>query len=257
MRTKQRRWTGWAASAATLALLLTAGGADAGMPPEAMKKILEANQDAVLNLTGGLKYLCAHCSKVHEREARGCGTIVDPAGLMVVAGFHLGLDLGSGKIDIRESQLKAVLPDGRELAMKILLTDPDLGLAILAPEAAAQPFKAVPWDPAVKAELLDDVLVVGRLDKNMGNQAVAEPGKINAVDRKPRTLYFSNIINLAGDAGFPCFTAEGRLLGLCFGEQTLIATGELQDLLDQARQVAAKSKPAQGAPAQAGKGLSP
>ena len=235
-----------------LAFLLAAGGASAGMSPETMTAIFQANQDAVLNITGTLKYMCTHCSKIHEKEARGCGTVVDGSGLMIVSGSHLGLNLADGKLDIRESSLKAELPAGGGIAMKILLTDPDLELAILAPEQPAagplKPFKAVAWDPAVKAELLDDLLVVGRLDKNMGNQPVAEPGKINAVDQKPRRIYFCNIIGREDNPGNPGFTADGRLLGICIGEQTLIATGELQDLLDQARQAAAKAPPPKDAP---------
>jgi len=230
---------------AALLLLWAAQRATAEMSPAAMTAIFETNKHAVLNLTGVVKYLCPHCQKIHEREAQGCGTVVDPAGLMIVSGSHLGLPLKEGKLDIRESSLKALRPDGSEVPMKILLTDPDLELAILAPEqpAAGQAalFKAVAWDPDVKAELLADLLVLGRLDKNLGNQPVAEPGKVNAVERKPRTIYFSNIISHSEHAGVPVFLADGRLLGICLGDQTLLATGELQDLLDQARQAAAKA----------------
>ena len=189
------------------ALLLAAGNASAEMSQATMTAIFKANKDAVLNITGLVKFMCPHCSKIHEREAHGCGTVVDASGLMIVAGSHLGLQLGDGKVDIRESHLKALLPTGGEIAMKILLTDPDLELAILAPEQPAAPFKAVVWDPAVQADLLADLFVIGRLDKNMGNQSVAEPGNINAVERKPRTVYLSNIIGRDEHAGVPAFTA--------------------------------------------------
>ncbi|MCX6997156.1 MAG: hypothetical protein NTV49_08725 [Kiritimatiellaeota bacterium] len=264
MRATTRTLTGWVSSGLMLAVLLAAGGASAEMSQAAMTAIFKTNQDAVLNITGLVKFMCAHCSKLHEREAHGCGTVVDDSGLMIVSGSHLGLNLADGKVDIRGSSLKATLPAGGEIAMKILLADPDLELAILAPErpasGQAKPFRAVAWDPAVRAGLLDDLLVLGRLDKNMGQQPVAEPGKINAVDQKPRTIYFSNIISRDENAGAPGFTADGRLLGICIGEQILIATGELQDLLDQARQAAAKAASPPSAPpvpAGAGEGMQP
>jgi Na+/proline symporter len=86
---------------------------------------------------------------------------------------------------------------------------------------------------------------------------VAAIGKINAVERKPRTVYLSNIIGRDEHAGVPAFTADGRLLGICIGEQTLMATGELQDLLDQARQAAAKAAPPKAAPAGVPEGAKP
>ena len=100
-------------------------------------------------------------------------------------------------------------------------------------------FKPVNWDTAAKAQPLDPVVIVGRTEKAYGGLPDSAPGKINAVDRKPRLLYICAL--LASGDGEAAFDHAGKLLGIGIGVQTIVAAEELQDVIEQARRAAAKT----------------
>lgn len=234
--------------------LLGASVARAEVPPAAVQAIQSANQDSVLMLSGSLKFLCGRCDKVHETEVEGPVTVVDTNGLLLTSGSTVKIALSTRKTEIRESTLKVKLPSGVELPVRVVLTDSDLGAILLAPEKPAEvpagAFKPVRWATAAKAQLLDDVVIVGRMDKNHDGLVETVPAKINAVDSKPRTRYLCAI--LASGDGEAAFNAAGQLIGIGIGRQTIIAADELQDVIEQAQHAAAKlaepqKKPACGA----------
>ena len=193
-------------------------------------------------LSGSLKFLCGRCDKVHEIEVEGPATVVDTKGLLLTSGSTVKITLSDRKTEIRESSLKVKLPSGAEVPMRVVLTDSDLGAILLAPEkpdaVPAGAFKPVPWATAVGAQLLDDVVIVGRMDKNHDGLVETAPAKINAVDTKPRTRYICAI--LASGDGEAAFNAAGQLIGIGIGRQTIIAADELQDIIEQARHAAAR-----------------
>jgi len=221
--------------------LFAAFAARAELPPATVKAIHDANKDSVLMLSGTLKY---EAQKLRELTVEGPATVVDANGLLITSYSIVRLPMGARKTEIRESTLKVKLPSGMELPVRVVLTDADLGAVMLVPEnPAAVPagaFKPVKWDTAAKAQPMDPVIIVGRTEKSYGGLPDAAPGRINAVDRKPRLLYTCAL--LASGDGEAAFDKDGKLLGIGIGPQMIVAAEELQDLFDQARKAAAKKQ---------------
>jgi hypothetical protein len=221
-------------------VLCAAAAARAELPPETVRAIHEAHKDSVLMLSGTLKF---QAQKLHEIQVAGPATVVDTNGLLITAVSTVRLPMSARKTEIRESTLKIKLPSGAELPVRVVLTDADLGAVLLAPEnPAAVPagaFQPVDWATAAQAQRLDPVVIVGRTEKAYGGLPDSAPGKINAVDRKPRLLYICAL--LASGDGEAAFDRAGRLLGIGLGAQTIVAAEELQDVIEQARRAAARS----------------
>ena len=222
------------------AALFAAGMAGAELPPETVRAIQAAHQDSVLMLSGSLKFM--YGSKVRETEVEGPATVVDTHGLLLTSASTVKLMLSDAKTEIRDSSLKVTLPSGAQVPVRVVLTDGDLGAILLAPErpavVPAGAFKPVPWETAARAQLLDDIVLVGRMDKDHDAWVESAPAKINAVDTKPRTRYICSI--LASGDGESAFNAAGQLIGIGIGRQTIIAADELQDVIEQARRAVAK-----------------
>jgi hypothetical protein len=225
-------------------VLLAAGAARAELPPVTVRAIQAANQDTVLMLSGSLKFMCGRCDKVHDTTVEGPVTVVDTNGLLITSSSTVQISLASRKIEVRESTLKVTLPNGTELPVRVVLTDGDLDAVLLAPEkpsaVPAGAFKPVKWDTAAKAQILDDIVIVGRMDKNHDARVETAPAKINAVETKPRITY--SCANLVSGDGEAVFDAAGHLVGIGLGPQTIVAAEELQDVIEQARRAAAKTK---------------
>jgi len=227
---------------ALLGALLAAGAVRADLAPDAVLAIHSNNQNSVLMLSGSLKFMCGHCNKVHEAQVEGPATVVDAHGLLITSSSTVQIPLADRKMEIRESTVMAMLPSGKEVPMRVVLTDGDLDAVLLAPEnpagIAAGMFLPVRWDNAAKAQAMDGVVIVGRMDKNYGGVPDSAPAKINAVDTKPRTLYIC--ATLASGDGEAAFNGAGQLIGIGLGPQTIVAAEELQDVIEQARRVIAK-----------------
>ena len=224
--------------------LFAAGAARAELPPATVCAIQATNQDSVLMLSGSLKFMCGRCNEVHDRMVEGPVTVVDTNGLLLTSSSTVQISLLSRKVEIRESTLKVKLPNGTEWPVRVVLTDRDLGAVLLAPEKpAAVPagaFKPVNWDTAAKVQLLDDIVIVGRMDQNHDARVESAPDKINAVETKPRMIY--GCANLVSGDGEAVFNAAGQLVGIGLGRQSIVAADELQDVIEQARHAAAKVK---------------
>ena len=220
--------------------LLAAGAARAELPPETVRAIHEANKDSVLMLAGTVKF---QMQREREIQVAGPVTVVDTNGLLITSASTVRLPMSARKTEIRESTLKVKLPSGAEVPVRVVLTDADLGAVLLVPEnPAAIPagaFKPVNWATAAQAQQLDPVIIVGRTESAYGGQPDSAPGKINAVDHKPRLLYICAL--LASGDGEAAFDRDGKLLGIGIGAQTIVAAEELQDVIEQARRAAAKT----------------
>jgi hypothetical protein len=224
--------------------LLAVGVARAELPPATIRAIQTAHQDSVLMLSGALKFMCGRCNQVHDTTVEGPVTVVDTNGLLLTSSSTVKITLLTRKVEVRASTLKVKLPGGAELPVRVVLTDGDLDAVLLAPETPsavpAGAFKPVNWDAAVKAQILDDIVIVGRMDKNHDALVETAPAKINSVETKPRLMY--GCAMLASGDGEAVFNAAGQLLGVGLGRQTIVAAEELQDVIEQARHAAANVK---------------
>jgi S1-C subfamily serine protease len=111
------------------------------------------------------------------------------------------------------SDVKLRLPDGRELAARIVLRDEDLDLAFLRPSVTPEtPLVAVDLASDARPSLLDPVVVLSRLGRVGGWAPAASIRAVNAIIERPRTFY---VVGSDGAAlGTPAFAASGKVVGL-------------------------------------------
>lgn len=150
-------------------------------------------------------------------------TSIDPAAVM--DGRTVNTPAGPMKL-AATSQVKEafiVLADGTEIAAKVVLKDKDLNLALLAPaEATTTPF--VPVDVAVSdtVEPVDEVVVLGRMDKSLDRVSKVEIDAVAAVTTKPRPFISIHI----SATGCPVFSVGGKFVGLTSAKIDLGGDGD-------------------------------
>ncbi|MCJ7750714.1 MAG: serine protease, partial [Armatimonadetes bacterium] len=119
------------------------------------------------------------------------------------------------KIDARVTDLKFVLPDGNELPAKVVLRDRDLDLAFIRPTALPdKPFVAVDLAQAAQPQLMDEIVVLGRLGEVANRELWLTLDRITAIVAKPRTLYIAGLDVWVAGLGVPAFTLDGRIVGI-------------------------------------------
>jgi hypothetical protein len=212
----------------------------AGPSTETLQKIVAENQDSVLYFGGAIKFLCGRCTKEHDYRVVSTALVVDAAGLLLA---RIQGPLGDPKSEIRESTLSVTLPSGAEVPVRVAVADTELRVLVLAVEkpedARAHAFKPVKLDSSEAAKVMDDLVVLRRFDRRLGYALNTTIVQVNAVDTKPRTAYLS--VGLAGENPLaPCFDAQGRLVGLAVGHETVFAAEEYSDLLRQGRSALTK-----------------
>ncbi|MCX6997154.1 MAG: hypothetical protein NTV49_08715 [Kiritimatiellaeota bacterium] len=245
-----------AGCAALLAGQLFGAAARAEMPAEQARAILQAHQDAVLLVLGTIKFANAK----NAGQVAVAGTVVDASGLVIISS-----SVSAAEWKNAEQSLRFVLPDGAEIPARLVLSDDDLALAVLAstprPGEPRPVFKPVALDRDAQAAVYTDVVTLGRLGKEYHYRPAADTGKVLAVTTHPRTLYLIDA-NPGGPYrhGLPTFLADGRLLGIntikrAGGaarrpggmslppqaqeiQERLVPAAALAELLEQARQAA-------------------
>jgi len=107
-------------------------------------------------------------------------------------------------------EVKIIMPDGTENPAKVVFKDTDLDLAFVRPEKA-DGITFTPVDIASNAPLgmLDDVIVLGRLGKDLNREPLVMTTEVMAMITKPRA--FARIG--APCLGLPVFNGEGKFVG--------------------------------------------
>jgi len=163
-----------------------------------------------------------------EEKNETTGTVVDSSGLIVAA---LGaLDKSSmvdgqtvntpmGEIKLRATteikEVKVITADGSEIPADLVMKDEDLGLAFIkvrgdSDEAKGVEFKAIDLADSAKGELLDECIVLGRLDEALNREPSLLTSEISGVTTRPRVFYRVSSESI----GSPIFLANGKLLGI-------------------------------------------
>ncbi|MDH4180198.1 MAG: serine protease, partial [Armatimonadota bacterium] len=130
-------------------------------------------------------------------------TVIDPSGLALCALSEVDpthmIELWQEedpnyKIDAQVTDLKFVLPEGKEIPAKVVLRDRDLDLAFIRPVALPdQPFVAVDLAQSAQPQIMDEIVVLGRLGDVANRELRLALDRITAVVTKPRTLYIAGI----------------------------------------------------------------
>ena len=150
-------------------------------------------------------------------------TSIDPAAVM--DGRTVNTPAGPMKL-AATSQVKEafiVLADGTEIPAKVVLKDKDLNLALIAPvETATTAFVPVDVAASDTVEPVDEVVVLGRMDKSLDRASKVEIDAVAAVTTKPRP-FISIHVNATG---CPVFSVAGKFVGLTSGKIDAAADGD-------------------------------
>ncbi len=156
-----------------------------------------------------------------ERTNQSGATVIDPSGLAVCSLSELDPYYRADNTDptcrfeseIRD--LKLVTADGTEIPSKVVLRDRDLDLAFVRPsEIREQPMAAIDLSKNAEPEIMDRIVVLGRLGE-IGNRAPwVALDRIQAIIDKPRTFYVCSVNSWLAGLGCPAFDTSGNIVGI-------------------------------------------
>jgi S1-C subfamily serine protease len=212
-----------------IAALLAAPFATAAEGPlkEKALALSAAHKDSVLFLSAVVEIEFTagdNPAKKEERKLEILGTVIGADGLIVVPlstldaastvdGRMVNGPQGPVKLSAKGTtkEVKILMPDGSETPAKVAFKDPDLDLAFIRPESP-ESVKLTPVDTANSAPMtmLDDVVVLGRLGKDLNREPVVVTGEVISLMSKPRT--FAKISSQS--LGMPVFNRDGKFVGI-------------------------------------------
>lgn len=246
--------------AAILALAAPSTLAASGTLKERAAALSKANRDSVLYVNALVSLEITAGSNPPQKEEKKTelvGTVLNKDGLIVVPlssldvssamdGRTVNTAQGPLKLSVKAEikEVKIIMPDGSEVAAKIALKDDDLDLAFLRPEKPGAVFTPVDAKNNARMAALDDVIILGRLGKDLNREPFAATSEIIAVVSKPRVFGKCPAQSL----GLPIFNSEGKFLGIGVNRFSAKASNESQpsasnvilpaaDLLESASQV--------------------
>lgn len=186
-----------------------------------------SNRDSVLFLSAVVELEVTAGDKPAQKEERKVemiGTVIGKDGLVVVPlstldvastidGRMVNTQGGPVKLAAKGTtkEVKILMPDGSETAAKVAFKDTDLDLAFIRPEKPEEA-KLTPVDTANSAPmaLLDSVIILGRLGKDLNREPVVMTNEIISMVTKPRT--FAKVATQS--LGMPVFNKDGKFLGI-------------------------------------------
>lgn len=191
-----------------------------------------------------------------EQKLEAIGTIIANDGLTVLslstvdprAKILSRLRTGSASVQVNYTEVLLLMPDGSEVPAQILLKDNDLDLAYVLPtanegnkgnfKAATFPFVSHKKGAFAPPKVLDAVVSMSKLNRNLYRQSTLRRGWVNAVIEKPRQYYVIENTN----PGTPVFDKSGKWLGVVVykieqGQPSAIVTLPAKDILEIAEQV--------------------
>ncbi len=189
--------------------------------------IATAHKDSVLYLSAVVELEITvgdNPAKKEERKVEMIGTVIGADGLIVVPlstldiaaaadGRMVNTQQGQVKLSAKGTtkEVKILLPDGSEVEAKVAFKDPDLDLAFIRP-TKPDSVKLVPVKIADSAPLalLDEVIVLTRLGKDLNREPVVMTCEVISVITQPRTYGKLTLQSL----GTPVFNKEGKFVGI-------------------------------------------
>ena len=146
-----------------------------------------------------------------ESKPSGTGVILDPYGLTLVPLSGTGIDFEGSKV----ISVKVRLYDGTEMPAAVVLRDADLDMVFLRPiKKPTKPMAFVDMKTGVKAEQLQDVIVLFRQERIANCVLSAMVEQVRAVVDKPRLFYVPTISGGSHEYGAPVFTLDGKPVGV-------------------------------------------
>lgn len=186
-----------------------------------------AHKDSVLFLSAVVEIEVTageNPTRKEERKVEMIGTVLRADGLIVVPNSTLDVAAnvdgrtvsgpqGPIKLSAKGTtkEVKILMPDGTEVAAKVAFKDPDLDLAFIRPEKNVDA-KFIPVNTADSAPIgiLDDLIILGRMGKDLNREPVVLTTEVISMITKPRT--FAKVGNQS--LGMPAFNSAGKFVGI-------------------------------------------
>jgi len=192
------------------------------------RAVFEAKHSAVVTVMLTVKTTASFGGMGQDEESRSevIGTVIRPDGLTIVSLSEtdpmslLGnmmpsefADMFSGSSEVVAASI--IVDRNREVPAEIVLRDRDLDLAFIRPiEAPESPFAYVDLSASVSSDVLDEVVVIGRLGR-IGNRAhTVTLGAITSMVERPRRFYVAGPGNGQDALGSPVFNLAGEVVGV-------------------------------------------
>lgn len=232
MNIRQRIFHFFSFSTFAIALFVTDAQA---LDKKTFLQIRDQNQAALVSITTVSSRSMFGSQK--EVKSETIGAVIDPSGLTVVAAsildpMSLYADIASQamkeggadsaeidrmKQDNKFLEVKLHLEGGLEFDAELVLTDPEMDLTFLRPlakpEAPLPTFSHVKLESGISVEVLDSLLMLGRLNENMNREIAAESTAIRAIIKKPRLQYVTSGMGISC-LSCAIFTEGGKFIGI-------------------------------------------
>lgn len=194
-----------------LSLLTAPGWADE--IAEATKEIVNKWQDAVVTTKIVIKMYEV------ERKTEAMATIIDPSGLAILSlsivdpsSLRSDADAGAGA---EITDIKMVMSDNNEVPAEIVMRDRDLDLIFIRPtEKLNESIVALDLTQNIELDVMDQIVILSHLGSVAGYAPSVSLWRINAVVKKPRTLYVPEFMAILNGLGVPAFTLDGKIVGI-------------------------------------------
>ena len=193
-----------------------------------------------------------------EEKLEALGTVLANDGLVALsltkvdptASIMSRIRIPGASVSVNYTEVNILMKDGAEVPASFLLKDSDLDLAFLLPlpqqetDSTLATFQPVPSSPKkTSLQALDEVVSLGKLNRNLYRQSTLRRGWVDAVIRKPREYYVIGGVS----PGTPVFDSSGNWLGvgvykMASGRPTQVVTLPAADVLEIADQVRKRSK---------------
>ncbi len=201
---------------------------------DAAKKVFNEYQNVVVTikvLTNQRMIMQGREMYKNEDEIEATATVIDPSGLAVLSFSSIDPEriysevfkrLQSGEKDTPRINMKSdiknikmILSEGREVSAEIVIKDKDLDLVFVRPaKKLARPAAALDLSGDIKPGILDDIVILSRLNKDVGRIPSISIDRIEAIIKKPRLSYLTNQSAFKGKLGAPVFSLDGKVVGI-------------------------------------------
>jgi hypothetical protein len=142
-------------------------------------------------------------------------SVTDPSAMMESMMSNMGEAGNQFKMDTSLGDVKVLLADGKEMPAQVVLRDKDLDLAFVrTTEKPAQPLPFVDLGQSGEVQVLDQVVALNRMGKVANRASSVSLERIEAIVKKPRTLYVPGKDPTQSGMGSPVFTLDGKVLGM-------------------------------------------
>ncbi len=215
------------------------------------RAVVQQHEQAIVTVRLVVKERYAFMGATEETESRteAIGTVITPHGLTVASLSAIDPSVSMAAVmealgetaEARSSSevtdTRLVLQDGRELAGRVVLRDRDLDLAFIRPvDPPLEPLPSIDLGESVEVDLLDPLLVIGRMGTVGNRQTLATALRVGSIIRRPRTFYVPSGADAAPYAGGPAFASDGKPVGICLVRWSSRGSADTSLLGDMTRQ---------------------